>query len=333
MRIASADLMRMLNTGKPPDWVEKKLGIKSRALSIAMPDGKPVAEVPSAMAGAEIASRQALEMSQTLAEDICHLVLVTCTPDEFNFKYTATSLHKVLGLKPETRVHEIPSGCSGFVEALDTANAYLKGVYPVGSKVLVVATNLTSPFFIDWNRYVVHNEWLSAVIFADGACAVVLQSEEGEAEDGLLITFFEVEGGHPLMRYPAGGVLMPATQETVDKALYAMNAKEVAEHYQSAMARNLQRLCELRPGIKLRELKRIYVHQASPVAVGKFRDFIGFDAEKMPLTGDELGNPAAAITGIMFDQDWRAKRIAPGDMLLFSVVGAGAINGVVLLKL
>lgn len=42
IRISSRELMKMLGTGKAEIWVEQKLGIVNRALSISLPDGKPV---------------------------------------------------------------------------------------------------------------------------------------------------------------------------------------------------------------------------------------------------------------------------------------------------
>lgn len=334
-RISSEDLMRILNTGKPNGWVEEKLGIKERALAVSLPELTPIKEeAHSCSAISEKICRQLLKETKTDSEEIKHLFLVTCTPDELNFKFTTTELHRLLGLPNTARVHEIPSGCSGLVEALDTARAYLEGIYPIGSKVLIVAVNLTSPFFVDWERYVSQRDWVSAVIFADGVSAILLQSKEDDGiPEGLITTFFETDGSHPLMHYPAGGVLNPTTKNNVHRHLFSMNAKEVAEHYRAAMVRNFERLAELLPDFKVKDCERIYLHQASPKAVDAFRIIAQLGAEQVPLVGDHLGNPAAAVTGIMFDRDRRAGIVKEGDLVLFSVVGAGAINGAALIKL
>lgn len=333
-RIMSRDLMQVLNTGKPTSWAEDKLGIKTRALAVTLPDLVPDrGEAPSCAIISEKICRQVLKETGTDPSEIVHLILVSCTPDEINFKFTTTELHKNLGLSRTARIHEIPSGCAGLVEAMDTARAYLRGLYPVGSKVLVVAVNLTSPFFADWGRYVEKREWASAVIFADGACAMLLQSQEAEEDSGgLITTFFETDGHHPLMRYPAGGVLAPTTAANVADHLFSMNVKQVAEHYRAAMVRNFERLNELQDGFDLQTCRRIYLHQASPKAVEAFRILTNLDETQVPLAGDLLGNPAAAITGIMFDHDLRDGTVKPGDVVLFSVVGAGGINGAALLK-
>lgn len=331
-RISSQELMKMLNTGKPLTWVEEKLGIINRALSISLPDGKPTPEVPSAARAAEIACRHALEMAKTAPEEIQHLFLVTCTPDEHDFKFTTAALHAALGLDRKARINEVPSGCAGLIEVLDMANAYLRGVYSVGAKVLVAAVNLTSPFFVDWQRYVSQREWISAVIFADGACALVLESREEKGEEGILASFFETDGTHPLLRHPAGGVLMPITAETMLRDLYSMNPREVEEYYRAAMMRNFERLREIKPDLRLTDLHRVYVHQASPATVRGFRVISGLGEDVVPLIGDQIGNPSAAVTGIMFDNDWRSGRLAKDNLILFSVVGAGAINGAVLLR-
>lgn len=337
IRIKSNELMRALNTGKPDDWVEKKLGIAERALAIKLPGLSPIKEIaPSCAEIAEKICAQLLKKTNTDPNEINHLILVTCTPDELNFKFTVTELHRRLDLPRTARIHEIPSGCAGLVEAFDTAAAYLKGILPVGSKVLTVAVNLTSPFFIDWQKYVQQKEWLSAVIFADGACAQLWQSEikkEDEPEDGLILTFFEVDSDHPLMRYPAGGVLNPTMLSNVHRHLFSMNAKEVEQHYRAAMVKNFERLKELRPELSPKEFKRIYLHQANPKAVEAFRIISGLGETQVPLEGNYLGNPSAAVTGIMFDHDWQRGTIKKGDLLLFSVVGAGGINGSAVLKI
>ena len=126
---------------------------------------------------------------------------------------------------------------------------------------------------------------------------------------------------------------MPITAETMPRDLYSMNPREVEEYYRAAMMRNFERLFELKPDLKLADFHRVYVHQASPAAVKAFRLISGLCEEQVPLIGDQIGNPAAAVTGIMFDDDWRAGRVAKGDNILFSVVGAGAINGAALFRL
>jgi len=107
----------------------------------------------------------------------------------------------------------------------------------------------------------------------------------------------------------------------------------VEEHYRAAMIRNFERLAEIDPEFDVQRCKRIYLHQASPKAVKAFQTIAGLPEHQVPLAGDRLGNPAAAITGIMLDQDRRSNTVQSGDIVLFSVVGAGAINGAALLKL
>lgn len=333
-RISSRELVGVLNTGKPLNWVDEKLGIRERALAVSLPDLKPIRNgAPSCASVSEKICRELFTETDTNPEEIEHLILASCTPDELNFKFTTTELHKLLGLKHTTRVHEIPSGCTGLVEALDTANAYLRGSLPMGSKVLIVAVNLTSPFFADWNRYVEQKEWLSAVIFSDGACALLLQTKESKEDSSdLLVTFFEVDGSRPLMHFPAGGVLNPTMADNADRHLYSMNAREVALYYRTGMVRNFERLEELYPKFEIRRCKRIYLHQASPKAVEAFRISAQLSEEQVPLAGEYLGNSAGAVTGIMFDQDLKTGIVKKGDLVLFSVVGAGAINGVALLR-
>lgn len=332
--ITSRELMDALKTTKPSDWVEQRLGIRERRLAVTLPDLKWLKdEAPSCAIISERICRKVLRETGTDPEEIRHLILVTCTPDELHFKFTTTEIHRTLGLHRTARIHEIPSGCSGLIEAFDTAMAYLQGTYPIGSKILVVGVNLSAPFFCDRPRYVDQKEWLSGVIFADGACAILLQSEESEKEAGILKTFFEVDGSHPLMHYPAGGVLDPTMPNNVHRHLYAMNAKEVEEHYRAAMVRNFERLAEEISDFDIKSFRRIYLHQASPAAVEAFRLIAQLPEDQVPIKGRILGNPSAAVTGIMLDQDLREGVVRPGDRVLFSVVGAGAVNGAAVIAL
>ncbi len=74
---------------------------------------------------------------------------------------------------------------------------------------------------------------------------------------------------------------------------------------------------------------RWYMHQANGIVVRRADELFGLPAERIPLNVDRYGNTSAASALILLDEDRRADRVQPGDLVVFLWIGArdGARNG------
>ncbi|QGJ71217.1 putative naringenin-chalcone synthase [Planctomycetales bacterium 10988] len=144
--------------------------------------------------------RKAIEKAGLSSEAITHLVTVSCTG--FSAPGFDLALFESLGLSPETqRTHLGFMGCHGALNALRVGQALAR--LESKNRILVCAVELCSLHF----AYGAQPQQLIAnALFADGAAAVVLSSEESKAESPQL----------PGWRHLASGsLLFPNSQQAM----------------------------------------------------------------------------------------------------------------------
>jgi len=141
--------------GFDPDFLDKKLGIRSRHRAAAD-------EHVSHMAAA--AGRAVLEQSGLDPAEIQFLAVVTQTPDYCLPQVSALVQH-ALGLPTSVAALDIGLGCSGFVYGLATATAFMQ------------THGLTCGLLITTEAYgkiIDPADRSTAPLFGDGACATLL---------------------------------------------------------------------------------------------------------------------------------------------------------------
>jgi predicted naringenin-chalcone synthase len=127
------------------------------------------------------AAKNALAAAETAPGDITHLVSVSCTG--FMAPGIDMALVGGLGLKPTVeRTHVGFMGCHGAFNGLKVARGCL-GAEPE-ARVLVCAVELcTLHFFTGWDA----EKIVANALFADGAAAVVCQSDEAGAPNDVAV--------------------------------------------------------------------------------------------------------------------------------------------------
>ncbi|MBW7839586.1 MAG: 3-oxoacyl-ACP synthase, partial [Chitinophagaceae bacterium] len=168
------DLARYMDTSD--EWITERTGIKERRYA------DRTGETTTTM-GVE-AAKIAIERAGITARDIDFIVFATLSPDYY-FPGCGVLLQRAMQMK-EVGALDVRNQCSGFVYALSVADQFIKsGMY---KNVLVVGAEKHS-FGLDFStrgRNV-------AVIFGDGAGAVVLQPTEKENQ-GILSTHLHSDG-------------------------------------------------------------------------------------------------------------------------------------------
>jgi 3-oxoacyl-[acyl-carrier-protein] synthase III len=140
------------------EWIIERTGIKERRYI------DPAKDTVANMAAK--AARMALQRASLTEQDIDFIVLATITPDYF-FPGSGVLLQRELGLHSIGAL-DIRNACSGFIYALSVADQFIKtGMYKT---ILVVGAEIQSTAIDMTTRG--RN---SAVIFADGAGAAILQ--------------------------------------------------------------------------------------------------------------------------------------------------------------
>ncbi|MGH9030261.1 MAG: 3-oxoacyl-ACP synthase, partial [Acidimicrobiales bacterium] len=188
--VTNADLEARLDT--TDQWIVERTGISERRI------GGTVAGLSTE------ASRCALERAGVLPSEVDLLILATATPD-MAVPATSSAVHHALGLAGGS--YDLNAACAGFVYALLAAH----GAIATGARrVLVVGADCLS-------RITDHDDRSTAVLFADGAGAVLLESN---GADGLAGFDIGTDGGaQDLLFCPHGGTMKMEGREVFRRAV------------------------------------------------------------------------------------------------------------------
>ena len=306
-RVSNADLAERLDTSD--EWIVERTGIRFR--HIAGPH-----ETTSTLAAA--ACRAALDAAGIAAQDIDLIVLATATPDQ-TFPATATKVQAMLGID-DCVAFDVAAVCSGFLYAVQVADSMLRtGVH---RRALVIGAETFSRI-LDWE------DRTTAVLFGDGAGAIVLEGQESEAEGGrgILATRLHADGRHNELLYVDGG---PSTTGTVGKL--RMKGREVFRHAVVNLASVLQESLDI-AGLTPSAVDWVVPHQANARILEATSRKLGMPAEKVVVTVDRHANTSAASVPLALDTATRDGRIQPGQIVVLEAMGGGFTWGAAVLRM
>ncbi|HUO47760.1 MAG TPA: beta-ketoacyl-ACP synthase III [Acidimicrobiales bacterium] len=279
--VTNADLEARLDTSD--EWIVERSGIRERRV------GGTVGTL------AVDAARAALARAGIGAAEVDLLVLATTTPDE-TVPATSAAVHHALGLR--CGAFDLNAACSGFVYGLAVAN----GAVATGARrVLVVGADCLSGITDPDDRG-------TAVLFADGAGAVVL--EAAEHDDVLLAFDLGIDGsGHDILTCAHGGTIHMEGREVFRRAV-----RVTVDSATEALER-----AKLSPA----DVDLFVPHQANLRIIEAAAARLGIPMEKAAIVLDRTGNTSSASIPLALAEAADAGRLAPGDIVLLSGFGAG----------
>lgn len=303
--VTNADLERRLDTSD--SWIVERTGIRERRIA---PDGVRTSDLAVAAAAAALAA------AGLSADDIDLVIVATATPDE-TFPATATRVQARLGIT-RGAAFDVAAVCSGFVYALTVADALLKaGGF---SRALVIGAELFSRI-LDWS------DRTTAVLFADGAGAVVLEArDEPDGGRGILAARLHADGRHADLLFVDGG---PGSTGTVGKL--RMKGREVFRHAVQNLA-DVTAEVLADAGHTAADLDWIVPHQANVRILEATAKKLGLPLSKLVVTVGSHANTSAASVPLALDTAVRDGRIRPGQLVLMEAMGGGFTWGAVLLR-
>ena len=305
--VTNQDLEQVMNTSDA--WIVERTGIKER--HFFNPDTDTVANM------AAKAARTALSRAHLEAADVDFIVFATITPDYY-FPGSGVLLQRELGLT-EIGALDIRNACSGFIYALSVADQFIKtGMYKT---ILVVGAEIQSSVMdiSDEGRNI-------AVIFGDGAGAVVLQASDGEGR-GILSTHLHADGRYAEELYikdPGSSRKVRLTEEYINKGGMGchMNGNMVFKH---AVTRFPEVIMEALNKNKLskEDIDLMIPHQANYRITKHIQEVMGLPDEKVVSNIHKYGNTTAASIPIALSESWEEGRIKEGDLICMASFGSG----------
>lgn len=293
--------------GITPATIERLTGIRERRWAAE-------SQAPSDLAIE--ASRHALQAAGCVAGEVDAIILSTTSPD-MAFPSTACLVQRGLGCRG-VAAFDVSASCSGFLYGLSMANAMI--LSGQAKTCLVVAAEVKS-------RFLDPTDAATAVLFGDGAGAVVVRGEEDRSSKGcgvLGIRLYSDGSKHDLIRVPAGGSRVPASAETVARRDHVLRMQG-ASLFRIAVRRVEQAVQEILKefGVRVDELGQVVLHQANGRILSNVADRLGIPAERLTSVIDRYGNTSSASLPIALDAAVRAGQVRTDDVVLLGSFGGG----------
>ncbi|MBN8532520.1 MAG: ketoacyl-ACP synthase III [Rhizobiales bacterium] len=296
--VTNAELAERMETSD--EWIRQRTGIGQRHIA---------AEGETTSMLAAKAAEAALAHAGLKASDIDLIVLATATPD-YTFPSSATQVQAALGITHGV-AFDVAAVCSGFVFALATADKFITS--GANTRALVIGAETFSRI-LDWN------DRTTAVLFGDGAGAVVLEAVEGKgdmSDTGVLTSHLRSDGRHRAKLYVDGG---PSTTGTVGHL--RMEGREVFKHA-VGMITDVIVDAFAATGLNAETVDWFVPHQANQRIITASADKLGIAMEKVVLTVDRHGNTSAASIPLALDTAVKDGRIKRGQTVLIEAMGGG----------
>jgi 3-oxoacyl-[acyl-carrier-protein] synthase III len=308
--VTNDELSRLMDT--TDEWIRTRTGIQKRHW---------VNEGETGVDLAHRATQRALEMSGLAPDDLDAIVYATSSPDHFA-PGNGVYLQRLLGISTIPAL-DVRAQCSGFIYALSVADAWIRTgqfrhILVVGSEIQSTGLDLTTE-----GRHV-------AVIFADGAGAVVLGPAE-EEDGGILAFDLHSEGAlaEKLWVDSPGSMYHPRVSPEhlkTGRQYLEMDGKEVFRHAVVRMPQSVRAVLAA-TGQSLDKLSLLLAHQANLRISEVMQKDLGLRDDQVYNNIMWYGNTTAATIPIALDECVRGGRLQRGDLLVMTAFGSGFLWG------
>jgi 3-oxoacyl-[acyl-carrier-protein] synthase-3 len=286
------------------EWITQRTGIKRRRFA---------AEDETTMTMAAAAARVAMDDAGVRSEHIDEIVLATDTPEMLT-PDTAALVQDRLGCRNIPTYDLGGSGCAGFIQAIDVARSRI-AFSP--RTVLVIGVELIT-------RLISLEDRATAVLFGDGAGAVVMGPGPGRAE--VLDVVAGTDGASAeILTLAAGGTRNPFNQESLASGDYNRLVMDGRKVFTEAVRWMSEASAEVlkRVGRSVSDVALVIPHQANLRIIDAVRKKLGVPEEKVFVNIQEYGNIGSATVPFALWEAVRDGRIRSGDLVVLTAFGAG----------
>ncbi len=308
--VTNNDLARVMDTSD--EWVRTRTGIAQRYL---LRSGESLVDI------AARASRIALDRAGLKPADLDAIIVGTVS-SEYAFPSFGCQLQRQLGAT-SIPSFDVAAACAGFVYALSVTDAMMRaGDY---SRVLLVGTDALSTM-LNWE------DRGTAVLFGDGAGAVVMVTEPGPR--GVLTSLLRSAGEYwNILSVRSTGIRATLDSEVRRAPDDGMKMKG-PELFKLAV-RSIADICKQvaeRAGVPLSDIALVVPHQANLRIINAVGERLGLPPEKVFTNVDRYGNTSSASVPIALDEALEAGRIRDNDLVMLNGCGGGLTWGANLIR-
>lgn len=295
--LSNDDLSTFLETND--EWITTRTGMNERRISHV-----------TSLELATVAAARAIACAGLTPADIDLIVYGSCSYDE-QVPNTASGVQMALGASGAAAM-DVNTACTSFLYGLTTATGMIRT--GVVRNAVVIGVELISRF-MDWsNRNV-------AVLFGDGAAAVVLQATD--REEGMLGSVLGCDAeARATLRVRGFGCGYANRGISLGDTIWDFDGPQIFKRAVKGMSdasAKVMRACNL----TAEQIDLVVPHQANLRIIEGVAKYAGVPMEKVMLTVQKYGNMSAATVPVALVEALEEGRIRPGATLLMPAFGGG----------
>ncbi len=295
--LTNADLASLMDTSD--EWITSRTGIRERRVSHV-----------TGIELAHVASAHALACAGLEAGDIELIVYGSCSNDE-TVPNSASGVQFRLGATRAASM-DVNTACTSFMYGLSTATAMIRT--GVVENALVIGAELISQF-MDWSNRGV------AVLFGDGAAAVVLQATD--REEGLIAEKLGCDADvRGILRVRGMGTTYAHHGVLLGDTAWNFDGQEIFKRAVVAMANASQDVLS-KSRRTIDDVRLVIPHQANLRIIESVAKRVGAPMERVYLTVQRYGNMSSATIPVSLVEALEEGRVEAGELILMPAFGAG----------
>jgi 3-oxoacyl-[acyl-carrier-protein] synthase-3 len=304
--LTNDDLSTFLETND--EWITTRTGMKERRVSHV-----------SALELSTVAASRALACAGLDAKDVDLVVYGGCSNEEL-VPNSASGVQLALGATKAAAM-DLNTACTSFCYGLAAATGMIRA--GVVRNAVIIGVELISRY-MDWsNRNV-------AVLFGDGAAAVVLQATD--REEGMLGAVLGCDAeARASLRVRGFGCGYAGHGITLGDAQWDFDGQVIFKRAVSAMSQASADVLKAR-GLSADDVSLVVPHQANLRIIEAVAKYAGVPMERVFVTVHKYGNMSSATVPVALCEALEEGRVPPGGWLLMPAFGGGLTFNSLLVK-
>jgi 3-oxoacyl-[acyl-carrier-protein] synthase III len=295
--LTNQDLATFLPTDD--EWITTRTGMKERRISHVR--------------GIELAitaARRAIACAGMSGKDIELVIYGSCSNDDL-VPNSASGVQQRIGAT-QAAAFDVNTACTSFMYGLSIGTAMIKT--GVVKNALVIGVELISQY-MDWdNRNV-------AVLFGDGAAAVVLKESQSEA--GVIAEKLQCYAdARQILRVRGMGTMYANLGVQYGQTSWDFDGQEIFRKAVQGMSEASLDVMR-RAGVTMADIGLVVPHQANLRIIDAVAKRAGASADKVFLTVQKYGNMSSATAPVALVEAVEEGRVAPNSLVLMPAFGGG----------
>jgi len=304
--LSNDDLSTFLDTSD--EWITTRTGMKERRISHV-----------SAVEMATLASARALACAGLDPGDVDLIVYGGCSNEEV-VPNSASGVQVALGATRAAAM-DVNTACTSFIYGLSAATAMIQN--GTIRNAVVIGVELISRY-IDWsNRNV-------AVLFGDGAAAVVVQATD--QQEGVVGSVLGCDAeARQVLRVRGIGCGYAGLGITLGDTVWDFDGQAIFKRAVKGMTDACERVMR-QAGVTGDQIDLVIPHQANLRIIEAVAKYAGVPMDRVIVTVHKYGNMSAATVPVSLVDALQHGRVRPGSLLLMPGFGGGLTYGALLVR-